>query len=381
MNKYILSSHIVSDGPSQALRDYLIKNGRDFLWISHPLFYKKGFKGSGFVNYLEGEKKKEEYFRQLNLFLPLKYLMEIFLNILFVLRLKNHRQYEYIGYDNLNAFSGVILKKIGAVKKSIYYVVDYTPRRFDNSLLNYIYHKIDQFCVKYCDETWSLNEKVMNAARKKFYNFDAYKKGYSIQKEVPMGYWGDRLELLQYSNLKKNQIVFLGTLLEKQGVQYVLKAFPVILKKLPNTKFVIVGGGEYEGELKDLSVNLGIMESVDFKGFLKNLEDAEKVLLESVLAIAIYEEGNPEKNFTYYTDPGKIKNYLGCGLPILISNVPPIAVELDKNKCGAIIGNNPEDIAEKVVELLSDGESLKKYRENVLEYRKQFDWDYIFREL
>ncbi|WP_412733230.1 glycosyltransferase [Minisyncoccus archaeiphilus] len=91
--------------------------------------------------------------------------------------------------------------------------------------------------------------------------------------------------------------------------------------------------------------------------------------------------GNPEKNFTYYTDPGKIKNYLGCGLPILISNVPPIAVELDKNKCGAIIGNNPEDIAEKVVELLSDGESLKKYRENVLEYRKQFDWDYIFREL
>ncbi|BFT94821.1 hypothetical protein MNSC_08290 [Minisyncoccus archaeophilus] len=291
MNKYILSSHIVSDGPSQALRDYLIKNGRDFLWISHPLFYKKGFKGSGFVNYLEGEKKKEEYFRQLNLFLPLKYLMEIFLNILFVLRLKNHRQYEYIGYDNLNAFSGVILKKIGAVKKSIYYVVDYTPRRFDNSLLNYIYHKIDQFCVKYCDETWSLNEKVMNAARKKFYNFDAYKKGYSIQKEVPMGYWGDRLELLQYSNLKKNQIVFLGTLLEKQGVQYVLKAFPVILKKLPNTKFVIVGGGEYEGELKDLSVNLGIMESVDFKGFLKNLEDAEKVLLESVLAIAIYEEG------------------------------------------------------------------------------------------
>lgn len=381
MNKYILSSHIVSDGPSQALRDYLIKNSRDFLWISHPLFYRKGAQGSGFVNYLKGEKKKEEYFKQSNLFLPLKYLMEIFLNILFVLRLKNHRQYEYIGYDNLNAFSGVLLRKIGIVKKSVYYVVDYTPRRFDNSLLNYIYHKIDQFCVKYCDETWSLNEKAMNAARKKFYNFDAYKKGYSIQKEVPMGYWGDRLELLQYGNLKKNQIVFLGTLLEKQGVQYVLKAFPGILKNLPDTRFVIIGGGEYEEELKALSVQLGIVESIDFKGFLKNLEDAEKVLLESILAIAIYEEGNPEKNFTYYTDPGKIKNYLGCGLPILISNVPPIAVELDKNKCGAIIGNNPEDIAEKVIEFLSDDERLGLYRKNVLKYREQFDWDCIFEKL
>lgn len=380
MNKYILSSHIVSDGPSQALRDYLIKNSRDFLWISHPLFYKKGFKGSGFVNYLEGEKKKEKYFKQLNLFLPLKYLVELLLNILFVLRLKNHRQYEYIGYDNLNAFGGVLLRKIGIVKKSVYYVVDYTPRRFDNSLLNYIYHKIDQFCVKYCDETWSLNEKAMNAARKKFYNFDAHKKGYSIQKEVPMGYWGDRIRVKEFQEGNRS-LVYFGSLLKQQGVQFILYSLPAIIKVLPDIRFIIIGGGEYEASLRSIAQRLGILNNVNFVGFLKELSDAESIITNSALAIAIYEEGNIEKNFAYYTDTGKIKNYLGCGLPILTSNVPPVAIELEKRRCGMIIGNNPDDIAEKVIELLSDDARLKQYRENVLKYREQFDWDYIFREL
>jgi glycosyltransferase involved in cell wall biosynthesis len=258
MNKYIISAHVLNDGPAQALRDYLIKNKGDFLWITHPLFYLKKLGGSGYQFFLNGKEVKKVYFGSCRMWEPIKYICEILLNLFFVFKLKNSKDYIYIGYDNLNAFSGVILKKFGLVKKSIYYVVDYTPKRFANKVLNYIYHKIDQFCVKYSNETWSLNEKAMNEARKKFYNFDAYQKGFSIQKEMPMGFWKDRIVLKDYKDINKNQIVFLGVVLKKQGIQFILKALTDIVKTLPDIKFVVIGDGDYLSDLKLLANDLNI---------------------------------------------------------------------------------------------------------------------------
>lgn len=377
-NKYILATHVWNDGPSQALQKYLIKKERDFLWIGHPLFSSKKISGSGFSFFVRGQDVNKKYFSSWKLWGPVKYILEILLNFIFVFKLKSSRSYIYIGYNNLNTFSGIILKKIGKVKKVIYYVIDYTPKRFNNNLLNYVFHKIDQFCIKYADETWSLNEKAMNKARKKFYNFDAYKKGYSIQKEVPMGFWKDRIKLKNFSEINKKQIVFIGHLIEKQGVQFVIKSLPEVIKTIPEVKFIVIGSGNYLEILKKLVKDLNLEKNVEFKGYIKELEEIEAILCDSALAVAIYKEGNPETNFTYYTDQGKIKNYLGCGLPILLSNVPPIAIEIEKNKCGFIIDNNSSNISSKIIEILNDESKLKIYRDNVVKYRDRFDWDKIF---
>lgn len=379
--KYILATHVWSDGPSQALREYLIKKERDFIWIGHPLYYSNNILGSGYSVFLEGIEKSKKYFPPHKLIEPIKYFWEILLNIFFVWKLRINNEYIYIGYNNLNAFSGIILKKLGLVSRVVYYVVDYMPKRFNNRLLNYVFHKIDQFCVKYSDETWNLNEKAMNDARKKFFGFDAYQKGFSAQKEIQMGFWKERIELKSFDDINKKQIVFLGNILEKQGVQFVLRALPMVIKKIPGVKLVVIGSGEYLETLKKLVIKLNLVNNVEFTGFMKELSDAEEILVNSALAIAIYEEGNPEINFTYYTDQGKIKNYLGCGLPILLSDVPPIARDLEKNNCGFIINNNPLEISEKIIELLNDENRLKFYRENVLSYRKKFDWENIFSDI
>lgn len=379
--KYILATHVLSDGPSQALREYLIKKEQDFVWIGHPLFYSKKILGSGYSIFVKGQEIKKKYFSPHKLIEPVKYAWEIWLNIIFVWKLKVSHDYVYIGYDNLNAFSGIILKKLGRISKVVYYVIDYTPKRFNNRLLNYIYHRIDQFCVKYADETWSLNEMAMNNARKKYFNFNVYQKGFSIQKEIPMGFWKERIQLKKFNEINKKQIVFLGNILEKQGVQFVLKALPEVIKKIPDVKLVVIGSGEYLETLKKLVIELDIVNNVEFTGFVKELSEAEDILVNSALAIAIYEEGNPEINFTYYTDQGKIKNYLGCGLPILLSDVPPIAKELEKNNCGFIISNNPYEISEKIIELLNNEDKLKIYRNNVVKYRDQFDWKNIFNKI
>ena len=39
---------------------------------------------------------------------------------------------------------------------------------------------------------------------------------------------------------------------------------------------------------------------------------------------------NEEKGTFKYAEPLKVKDYLGCGLPIIITRVPDIANEIDK---------------------------------------------------
>ena len=377
-NKVILAVHVWRDGPAQALRDYLIKKEADFMWISHPLYYSSKIDGSGWEIFSRGKSSQKKYLKVRNLPLPLKYSLEILLNIWFVLFQKNDEECLYIGYNSLNAFSGIILRKLGKVSKAIYYCVDYTPKRFENRILNLIFHRMDQFCVKHADETWGLNEKAMAAARKRFYNFDVYHEGYSQQKEVPMGFWKERIKIKSFDEINKRQIVFMGSMLEKQGVQFVIKALPKVLEKIPDIRFVVIGDGIYLPQLRKLADELQLDGSIEFTGFMESHEEVEKILVDSALAIAIYEEGNPKTNFTYYTDQGKIKNYLGCGLPILLSNVPPISREIEDNRCGIIINNDPEIIAGKIVEILEDESFLRSIRANVASYSSQFDWDIIF---
>jgi glycosyltransferase involved in cell wall biosynthesis len=377
-NKFILAVHVWRDGPAQALRDYLIKQKADFMWISHSLYYSKKVDGSGLELFKNGQKYRKKYSKAINLPLPLKYFSEALLNIWFVLFQKTEKDCLYIGYNSLNALSGIILRKLGKVSKAIYYCVDYTPKRFENKFLNLIFHKIDQFCVKHVDETWGLNETAMAAAREKYFKFDVYTKGYSRQKEVPMGFWKKRIEVKNFDEINKKQVVFMGTMLEKQGVQFVINAMPMILERIPDVKFVVIGDGVYLPQLKKMAEDLKLGNSIEFNGFVESHKEIEEMLLGSALAIAIYEEGNPETNFTYYTDQGKIKNYLGCGLPILLSSVPPISREIEANKCGVIIGNEPKEIADKIVEMLENETLLKSIRGNVLSYRNKFDWDVIF---
>lgn len=375
--KIVIATHVYTDGPAQAFREYLIKKHVDFLWIGHPLFYNEKLKSSGYEMFLGGELIEEKYRKIKKIPSLLSYIKDVVLTISYVWKFsKKHKFTSFIGYNNLNAFAGIILRKLKKVTKIVYFVIDYTPKRFKNKFLNKIYHRLDQFCVKHADETWNLNEEAMNRARKKFWNFDSYK--YSEQKTVPMGFWGKRIQ--ENQNFNASSLIFMGHIIKQQGVQHVIKAILKITEYIPDFKFNVIGSGPYLDELKSLANELGVQKSVEFKGFVKDHKDVEEIISSSALAIALYEEGNFETNFTYYTDPGKIKAYLGSGLPILISDVPPIARELEKNKCGKIIKHDPDSIADAVVTFLRNSEILNQYRKNVKSYATQFDWDVIFQK-
>jgi glycosyltransferase involved in cell wall biosynthesis len=97
------------------------------------------------------------------------------------------------------------------------------------------------------------------------------------------------------------------------------------------------------------------------------------------LGIALYDRNdNGKLNFSYFGSPTKVKVYLAAGLPVLMTDVPYNAREMEKEGCGKIITTDPEDIAKQMISILSRQTDLEAMRTNVIRYRKQFDWEDIF---
>ncbi len=373
--RIIVSTHVYADGPAQALRDYLLKNrAGQLLFIGHPLFFDARLKGSGYELYEAGEDKKAFHYRIKRLPAIISYLKGVFLDIIWPLRFG--RKWDLcVACDNLNAFSGIILHWLGAVDKTVYYVIDYTPRRFKNRLINKIYHFADRFCVRHATQTWNLSGRMIEA-RKKYFDFSGPK-----QKVVPIGVWLDRIKPLDFSQIEKHTLVFMGHILKEQGIQYVFEAIPEISREIPDFKFLIIGGGKHLDTLKEQAERLNIGQQVKFTGYVSRHEDIEVLLAKCAVAIVMYQKytDDGELSWPHFTDSGKIKSYLACGLPVILNDVPPNAGELIKRDCGIVVACNRTEIAQAVISLMKDEQKLRQYRQNAINYSKEFDWNLIFK--
>ncbi len=365
---FVIVTHKLFNGASQDLYKYLKKNKKKVLLIEHD-FSSLKTRISHFT-FFNGKKELVKntfnYFFLPDLLCYVKDFLYSFIYLLF-------KQFDvFIGAGGFNALIGVLLKKLGRINKVIFYTIDFVPKRFDNKLLNKIYHLIDKYCVLNSDEVWNLSPR-MAIARKKLYGIKS-----NNQKVVPIGVWLNEMpKVKKLKNVK--QLVFVGHLLKKQGVQLVIESIPLIIKRIPNFRFLIIGGGEYFSELKRLVNKLKIQDYVIFTGPIYDSVKINKLLGQSHLGIAMYNKRFD--SFTYYADPTKIKTYLAMGLPVLLTDVPYNAKLIEKEKCGLIIKYDKKNLSENIIKLLSDDKLLMKYSRNAKKFIKKYDWNKIFNDV
>lgn len=366
-------SHIFATGPALDLEEYLKKTAKSLLFIGHPFPYKKEI--NSFYRFYENGKlvKKHNAFAWK---LPdiLLYLKDAFYT-LFYSFIHDQRFNYYIGSDGFDAFIGLLLKKLGKVDEVILFTIDFTKNRFKNPILNFLYYYFDKTCLENCKIIWNLSAKMAEGRDEYFQK----KEGeFKPQIVVPLGIWFDRIPKLEFKDKERFRMVFMGHLIEKQGMDLVIESLPKIIKKIPKVQLVIIGTGAHEENLKKLTRKLKLEKYVKFLGYIQNHEDVEKEIAKSVLAIAMYKL-DPE-SFTYFADPGKIKNYLAAGTPVILTNVPPIAKDIQKAECAIISDYKIDDFTKAVVDILSNEQKLKKYIKNSFQFAKKFDWNKIFSE-
>lgn len=372
----VLETHCQIYSASQALRDFLRKEGcLNLLYISHPLPLKGIHRDdTSFFESSSGDKilgKGTGVVRFSNIILSS--LWETVFSIWWVI--KSGKTFDvFIGVDNLNALHGLFLKRIGRVKKVVYYTIDYFPTRFGNKFLNDAYHAIDKFCVRFADETWNVSPMMVHA-REEHNGMD--RRVYRRQFTVPIGIWFDKAPRKSFEQINQQKLVFAGHLVPHMGVDIVLQALPLIIKRIPEIHLDIIGGGEEEGQLKRLTASLKLGKHVTFYGWVKDRSYLEDLLSRGAVGMATFNTDILDAKVRN-ADPGKIKDYMSLGMPVIATNAISTARDITKNQCGIIVPYTAKAVAHAVVTLLSSKQTLKGYREHALAYVRQFDYNKVF---
>ncbi len=364
----IIATHVYATGPSHALEKYLQVRVKKLLFIGHPFVFAND-KRSHTRFYERGYQKKNGFYSLIFQNQIISTCKDFLLTFIWSIQFGNCDV--FIGVDNSNAFIGILLRKIGLVTRVIYYTIDYVPQRFENKLLNSLYHFLDRFAVQHSDTVWNLSEIMVWEREHRGIGKEFRKK----QIVVPVG-TESTVNVKDFHTVKRYHVAHMGHLIKKQGVQLIIKAIPLIMKDVPRLHVEIIGGGAYENELKKLAAKLHVSRYITFHGFIEDHERVEDLLSQCALGLAPYTES--DDNYVRYTDPGKIKAYLAAGLPIIITRVPAVWKYITRERCGTAISYSVKELSKAVITILKNKRMLEAYRERAKQVSKKFTWDKIF---
>ncbi|MFC1509510.1 glycosyltransferase, partial [Candidatus Omnitrophota bacterium] len=306
------------------------------------------------------------------------YIKDLIFSVYYVM--KSGRKYDlYVGSDNLNTLAGLILRLFGRVRRVAFYVIDFTPVRFPGRLMNAVYQTINRICCYHADIIWNVSEAMIEGRE----SIGIERKRSAPQITVPLGCAFDSIQRKPTGDINRFTIAYFGALRHEHGPGLILEALPAIREKHPEAQVVFAGGGELKKALEERAEQLGVSDNVRFTGFLETDEDVYRVLTGCGLALATY----PADDDTYkkYCDPGKVKIYLACGLPVLITDVPAVAREIESKGAGVIVEHDPERLAAAVCDIYENKARYEHMRESAIAMAAEYDWDAVwertFREM
>jgi glycosyltransferase involved in cell wall biosynthesis len=347
-----------ADGPAQALRDYLVARDADVVTVFHPLTPEQGRRHR--VTTYADKKLLDEREVTLPLRPPASYALDCFVPPL------PPKADAWFGFNPLACARGLLPPRPRYV---VLWSVDFVPDRFGaGTLATRIYDRLDRLCCRRADARVELS----NAAR------DGRNARHSLDGDtakahvVPMGAWTRRVPATPTDGFERRRAVFLGHLVERQGVATLLDALVGT-----NVAVDVIGTGPLEPGLRAQMRRLGV--DATFHGYVPDHHDVERLLSNASIAVAPYQRS--DDTFTRYADPGKLKAYIAAGLPIVLTDVPPNARELAAEGGAEIVDDDPTALRAGITRALDSPEDWRRRREAALDYARRFDWNVLLGDL
>jgi glycosyltransferase involved in cell wall biosynthesis len=348
-------------GPVQALHRYLAENRQCFAFAEHPFSYTN-LRTSRYEHVVDGKVVERS---ELSAPSGLSWLRDIVANFVwFGLKAPSR---VFIGIDNLNAFCGIILRLFRRTEKVVYYVIDYSPKRFKSPLLNALYHLIDRFVAKRADEIWNISDRIADVRRR---------QGVPPTRNRIVGVGVD-LRFFAPADVQRHRktLVVASHLTESKGVQLAIRAMASIIRHEPAARLLVIGVGPYEAALRSLAERLGLAQCVQFYGLMSH-EELVSFLPTCGIALAPYLDD--PTSITYYADPTKPKEYLAAGLPVVVTDVPWIAGLIASSPMGVRIRYSEDELTAAVLHLMRDDQFYERCSRNARAYASQLDWSAIY---
>lgn len=216
--------------------------------------------------------------------------------------------------------------------------------------------QIDKYVTKNFDLVICVSQTLMRKI-KKFRKKPTYVIENGIEKDLfkPI----DRQTARKKLNLPKDAkiIVHIGLMARIKGFDIMMKSFKKVKQKYPNT-YLLLSGKSYKYD----SINLK-QKNIIFRAFPKRQEVVLGVNASDVAIIP-----SPKNNFTEFSFPYKLMEYMACRVPIVATNIGDVSILLQKYR-GSLCNPDADDMSKKIIGKLEDYK-----RVDYSEVLKRFDW-------
>jgi len=171
------------------------------------------------------------------------------------------------------------------------------------------------------------------------------------------------------------RLLFVGRLVEKKGLDVLLRALPIVLSVRPEVRLTVVGFGPLEGELRSQCTHLGLDGVVTFAGAKPSsaLVNEYRSAAAFVAPFRTAHSGDQEGLGLVLVEA------LGCGCPVVASDLPAVRdVLTDMPGVVRVPEADAPALASGILQILTSNApaEVRLGRSRLVE---QFDWDAVAR--
>jgi phosphatidylinositol alpha-1,6-mannosyltransferase len=183
----------------------------------------------------------------------------------------------------------------------------------------------------------------------------------------------------QFSNKDEKIILSVGRLVARKGYDTVIKSLSLVLNKIPNIKYIIIGNGSYKETLQKLAQKLELQDRIEFK---ENLSDEQVAQYYNACDVFIM----PSRETSDRDVEGFGLVYLEAnsfGKPVIAGKSGGVEDAVIDGQTGFLV--EPEDVnmvAESLIKILSNKDLAEKLgQQGRLRVEREFSWFHKARQL
>ncbi|MGB4215782.1 MAG: glycosyltransferase family 4 protein, partial [Thermacetogeniaceae bacterium] len=172
-------------------------------------------------------------------------------------------------------------------------------------------------------------------------------------------------------------VCFVGNFATWQGLEYLIKSVPHVLKECPDARFLLVGDGDLKERLESMVKDIGVSDKVIFTGMVPYQNVPYYINVSDVCVAPFISQRNERIGLS----PLKLCEYLSCEKPVIASRISGLEI-LEDHQMGLLVP--PEDevaLAQAIVRMLKDYSLREEMGKNGRQYVvKHRSWESVARK-
>ncbi len=215
---------------------------------------------------------------------------------------------------------------------------------------------VSNYMHKYCLEKMSMDNEKVSVIPMGVNLIDLFKSVESVQR-------------------KHNRVIFVGRLVEKKGIVYLIEAISQVCNLIPDVELLLVGDGPLRGELEEIVKQHKLENNIHFIGSVQQKE-LPALYSSAMIAItpSIVDATGDQEGLGLV-----IIEALGCGCAVVASTLEAIKDIIVDGENGLLVKpGDSTSLAEAIQRLLKDTDICRELSENgIKSVYSKYNWDSV----